>query len=302
MTNMANLCLGTAQLGMEYGINNLEGRPSKEKCFDILDMAIQKGINVIDTADIYGNAELFIGDYLRSRSLNKNLKIITKQCKKIDGKDICQIQKNIRYELQESLEKLGVNSVNGYLLHSYREVENGQIIEILHNFKNEKLVENIGVSIYDIQEGELALASGIIDYIQMPYSIFDQRGMQSGFIQKAKEQGVKIFCRSAFLQGLLMMDESNIPTYLDIAKPFVRKLNELLIQFNVTKVHAIVKFVLEEELIDYMVFGVNNIDQLNEILNEKDTDKLPLELINKLKQEFCDMDKKIILPIHWNDK
>lgn len=299
---MANLCLGTAQLGMEYGINNLEGRPSKEKCFDILDMAIQKGINVIDTADIYGNAELFIGDYLRSRSLNKNLKIITKQCKKIDGKDICQIQKNIRYELQESLEKLGVNSVNGYLLHSYREVENGQIIEILHNFKNEKLVENIGVSIYDIQEGELALASGIIDYIQMPYSIFDQRGMQSGFIQKAKEQGVKIFCRSAFLQGLLMMDESNIPTYLDIAKPFVRKLNELLIQFNVTKVHAIVKFVLEEELIDYMVFGVNNIDQLNEILNEKDTDKLPLELINKLKQEFCDMDKKIILPIHWNDK
>lgn len=59
--------------------------------------------------------------------------------------------------------------------------------------------------------GFTAINTGFVNYIQMPYSVFDQRGNIEGFIKKAKKSGIKIFTRSAFLQGLFMLDEGSIP-------------------------------------------------------------------------------------------
>lgn len=62
------------------------------------------------------------------------------------------------------------------------------------------MVENIGVSIYDLKEGEQAIKTGIIDYIQLPYSYLDQRGIRTGFIKKPKNMELRylqevLFCR-----------------------------------------------------------------------------------------------------------
>ena len=43
---LEKLILGTVQLGVNYGINNSEGKPSLEKSFDILNMAYER--NFID--------------------------------------------------------------------------------------------------------------------------------------------------------------------------------------------------------------------------------------------------------------
>ena len=59
---LAKLCLGTVQFGMKYGINNQEGQPTEEACFEMLDIAIEKGIDVIDTARAYGTAEIVLGN------------------------------------------------------------------------------------------------------------------------------------------------------------------------------------------------------------------------------------------------
>ena len=48
---MAKLCLGTVQFGMKYGINNQIGRqPTWEESFEMLDYALDNGIDTIDTA------------------------------------------------------------------------------------------------------------------------------------------------------------------------------------------------------------------------------------------------------------
>ena len=44
------LCLGTVQFGMDYGIKN-QKQPSLEQCIEMLDYAIQNGIDNIDTTD-----------------------------------------------------------------------------------------------------------------------------------------------------------------------------------------------------------------------------------------------------------
>ena len=63
---MAELCLGTAQLGMNYGINNKVGKLQKESVFEILDIAIANNIRMWDTASIYGEAEELLGEIGRA--------------------------------------------------------------------------------------------------------------------------------------------------------------------------------------------------------------------------------------------
>lgn len=63
---MAELCLGTVQFGMRYGINNRDGQPVEGQCFEMLDMAAQNGLRFLDTARAYGTAELVLGEYFKA--------------------------------------------------------------------------------------------------------------------------------------------------------------------------------------------------------------------------------------------
>lgn len=297
---MAELCLGTAQLGMQYGINNKVGKPSKEAVFSILDIAIMSGIRLIDTASVYGESEEIIGEYLCKRETGKAVEIISKQCESIDAMLKGDVEKIIRKELSGSLSRLKREFVDGYLLHAYREIDNIETLEVLLRLKNEGLIKKIGVSVYEVDEAEKAIEEGYIDYLQMPCSIFDQRGLKSGIFQKAKERGITVFTRSAFLQGLLMMKQDEVPVYLKEIVPYLNKFEELLAKYGLDRKHAIIKYILSRPFIDYMVFGVETKEQLEEILREKDAEDLPEAYVVEIEQEFDNIPQDLILPIHWN--
>ncbi|MCH5256101.1 MAG: aldo/keto reductase [Lachnospiraceae bacterium] len=299
---MAELCLGTAQLGMQYGINNKVGKLNKTDVFEILDTAILHNIKIWDTASIYGEAEEIIGEYLINHAdLTQDVKIISKQCSSVEGLDRGEIERKIREELQQSLSKLHRSSLDGYLLHSYREVDNPDTIRTLSKLKEEGTVLKIGVSVYEIDEAEKAVEEGIIDYLQMPCSIFDQRGLTSGVFQKAKEKGITVFTRSAFLQGLLMMEEEEIPEYLKGIKPYITKLKQILASYRMERKHAILKYILSQNLIDYMVFGIETKEQLKEIVKETKTEPLSDAIIQEIRDNFCDISTDLILPINWKN-
>ena len=57
------MVLGTAQFGMDYGIANASGKPSKKEVFSILDLAWGKGVTRFDTAPDYGS-EKVLGDFI----------------------------------------------------------------------------------------------------------------------------------------------------------------------------------------------------------------------------------------------
>ncbi|MCM1498449.1 MAG: aldo/keto reductase [Clostridium sp.] len=297
---MAELCLGTAQMGMQYGINNKIGKPQKQDVFEILDLAIENGIKMIDTASAYGEAEEILGEYLQENADRaREIQIISKQNATLGQMNSMEAEQIIRNELEQSLCRLKREYLDGYLMHSYRAIDRIETLEIFQKIKEDGLVKKIGVSVYEIDEAEIAIESGMVDYLQMPCSIFDQRGLTDGVFLRAKEQGVVVFARSAFLQGLLMMEESEIPEYLQDIVPYIRKLNELLVEYHIEKKHAIIKFILSESLIDYMVFGVDSKEQLQDILKEKDKADLPKEFIGEIKKEFSNISSRLVLPIHW---
>ena len=53
--------LGTVQLGMDYGLGDYTAKPSQEYAFELLDRALEQGVNTLDTANNYGDSEKEIG-------------------------------------------------------------------------------------------------------------------------------------------------------------------------------------------------------------------------------------------------
>ena len=70
---MSNLALGTVQFGLNYGVANKTGQPNQREIADILSLAAKFGINLLDTAQVYGTSERILGALDTS-----NFNIVTK--------------------------------------------------------------------------------------------------------------------------------------------------------------------------------------------------------------------------------
>ena len=298
---MASLCLGTVQFGMKYGINNTLGQPAEEDVFRMLDVAIDRGIDVIDTARAYGTAELILGRYFDSRKNQKDIKIISKLRPNVIESGETDIRGIVRQECEETLRRLRIECLDGYLLHTPGYIRDPKIVDALLYLKELKLVKNIGVSIYEIEDGDVAVSTGAVDYIQLPYSVFDQRGMKEGFIPKAKNAGIKIFTRSAFLQGLFFMEDERIPAHLNDAKQYLKVIHSVLDKYDLKMADLLLQFVTQEDLIDYLVFGVDTVDQLQEDIASFHENAVPAEAINEIKSSLGEIDKSIIFPSLWSN-
>ena len=298
---LSKLCLGTVQFGMKYGINNQLGRqPTMDESFSMLDYAISNGIGVIDTAAAYGEAEELLGSYLKKRQCKQEVKIISKLKPNIIDNG-SYIEKKVIEECKCSLRRLSIEQLDGYLLHTPEYIYDEDIIAALLKLKQDGYVKNIGVSIYRLKEGYASVNTGLMDYIQMPYSILDQRVMKEGFIPFAKKAGIKIFTRSVFLQGLFMMDQKSVPGYLKNALPYLEIMEKILYKYDVDKVSGILKFVQYEKDIDYLVFGVEKIEQLKENILKSKNGNMPEQCIQELKERINNVNQSVILPSLWSN-
>lgn len=300
MTNLSNkLVLGTVQFGLDYGINNPIGRPSMDKSLEMLDFAWQKGIRIFDTAYAYGEAEKILGEFIKTGNFGSEIKVITKLKPNIISESKGEICDIITSNLDESLKKLNRNHVDGYLFHTPSYIYNDKVIDAMVDLKKQKLVKNIGVSIYEEIDAVYAARLQMFDYIQVPYSIFDQRLNKTDFFETAKKNNITIFARSAFLQGLFFMPEEKIPPYLEIAKPYFKKFDKIINKYNISRQQAALLFSCKNEHIDYVVFGVDNLDQLKEDIEIAEENIDCEDCMKELEENFVDVEKSIIFPSLW---
>lgn len=294
------LCLGTVQFGMKYGINNTLGKPTLQQSFEMLDTAFDKGIKIIDTARAYGDAEEILGEYFKRNPNRKDVSVISKLAPNIVDAGEDNIYEKIEKACLDSLKRIGIDCLNGYLLHTPEYIYNKEIVNSLIKLKEKGYVQNIGVSIYDIKEGIAAVNSGVVDYIQLPYSVLDQRGIKTGFISDAKKAGIKIFTRSTFLQGLFFMQRAQIPENLKKVNVYLDIIDKLMTKYNVGLAELLINFVSSEDDIDYLVFGVDTKEQLVENIDIFSGRKIPRELIDELKININDIEDGIIFPSLWS--
>ena len=284
--------MGTAQWGMQYGLSNKQGQTSPKEVREILKVAHSAGITLLDTASLYGNAEQALG-----QSNLSSFRVITKTPK--FGKDLVS-KADVEHLVQTftaSLEKLGLKSVYGLLIHDVDDIfaSNGsQLIDALVQLKSQGLISKIGISVYNSSQIKKAFDYFKPDIIQLPINVLDQRLIQDGTIAQLSGLGIEVHTRSAFLQGLLLMSVNDIPDYFEPWMPLLSKWQRFCDDQSIFPLHAALDFVCGLKHVSYAVVGVQNQFQLKEILD----DSASLNLSDF--DQFASNDPRLLDPNVWS--
>ncbi len=294
---MDRVVLGTVQFGLDYGINNKQGKPEHRASLEMLETAWEKGVRIYDTARAYGNAEEILGDFIRTHGLTGEIKVTSKLEPNILERKEPTVAM-AEEEIYETLERLGIDSLHGYLYHTPHYVRIREMVDAFRGVRELGLTQKIGVSIYEENDALFAAKLDEIDHIQVPYGIFDQRMDRCGFFDLAKKNGKEVFARSAFLQGLVFMNGREIPENISEARNYVADFDRLIQPYGINRAEASLLFSFSNPAIDGVVFGVDNRSQLLEDLEIAER-VMDSELLGKLRESFLDIEKSIIFPSLW---
>ncbi len=291
--------LGTVQFGLDYGIQG-NGKPNEEKVFDMLATAINKGVDILDTAAAYGEAEMIIGRFLRTcPEFECKFNVVSKlKPNAFENISPDQWAGCAKRSAEESIKRLGINKLFAYLFHNAEYIFNYDAVKALGSVHTSGLAEHIGVSVYSPEEAMKALEYPEISAIQIPYNLFDRRLDKCGFFEKALSQNVLVFARSSLLQGLVVMDPNNLPDKVAFAQRYLRQLRTLCQQNDISILKTAIGYVGNKKGIDYVVFGVDNKTQLNEYLELQDT-ILSKEMVYNIDNLFDNVEERLVNPVLW---
>ena len=201
------LALGTVQFGLDYGISNHSGQVSLAQAIEVMTLARLHGIEDLDTAIAYGDAEARLGQIGL-----QGFRVVTKLPPLPTG--LADAGAWAKAQLAASLNRLGCACVYGLLLHRSADLIGPQgpaLLQALEDMQGEGLVQKLGISIYAPCELDAVMPLMRWGLVQAPFSLVDRRLQTSGWLQRLKDLGVEVHTRSAFLQGLLLMRAEAMP-------------------------------------------------------------------------------------------
>lgn len=286
--NLSRIVLGTAQFGLEYGINNTQGKPSTEKTFKILDYAKKSGISELDTANAYGTANQLLKEYL-----NKHPKAFEIMSKFTIDNDL-PFEKIIKQSLTISKDR----KIKGLYFHKYSDYFQSDNFGYLSSLKKSLNITSIGVSLYTDKELKNVISDPKIDIIQLPFNMLDSSPQKIELLKKAKECGKLIYTRSAFLQGLFFM--KNLPPALYPLSESLKKLHLIASSNNLTIQDLALGYVTAQHFIDKIVIGVDSVEQLESNISAAQT-KLSKKTLQEVNSIIVN-DVELLNPVNWSNK
>jgi len=281
------MVLGTAQLGMNYGITNISGKPAIKEVFSILEMAWGKGVRRFDTAPAY-NSEKLLGEFITANGLQDEAIVLTK-IPSLEG--VSDYEKFVRTCLESSLEKLGC-PVEVLFLHN--SADSGLLLSDLQFFEtllNDYPVSTLGVSVYETKEVE-SLADCLFELaFQFPLNVLDRRFEQLSMPKN------KRYARSIFLQGLLSTHNSLRPDAPEELFNLQKGYHNRLTDHHLDPIGYAVSFVTHNNFVDYFLVGVDTEKQLQDILDLELYDQNDIAFLDTIR---LSVDEKWLDPRNWS--
>jgi aryl-alcohol dehydrogenase-like predicted oxidoreductase len=259
---MNRLALGTVQFGLRYGVANTSGQVAPTAIAAILRRAREAGIDTLDTAIAYGESEARLGDAgVASWRLVTKLPPLPQE--------MADVGTWVESEVQGSLQRLKTTRLDALMLHKAADLlgpYSKACIRALEDMKARGWVRSIGVSIYAPEDIAAVWPMWRPDIVQAPCNVFDRRLIQSGWLGRLSEAGVRVHIRSAFLQGLLLMPRATQPKWFDPWRGLLDRWAASCVQLETTPLAAALAFVLAQPGVERLVVGVDSLAQLDEIL------------------------------------
>ena len=285
---LSKLILGTVQFGLNYGINNRLGKPKEEEVDDILLTAFNNNIEVLDTAEAYGDAQKRIGDF-HKRHPEIRFDIITKFYDKNFSGDF---EKRIKGDIDE----LNIETLYAYMFHNITDFFKYQHgLDTLFKMKQKGVIKKIGVSVYTNDEVLDIIESGVeIDLVQLPFNLLDNNNKRLSVLKRLKEKNIEVHTRSVFLQGLFFMND--LPDSLKVFSRELEYLKEIAKKNNTNIKDMALNYCVANKYIDKVLIGVDTKNQLSDNINSlKGLNKKTIEEVDKIDFE----NTKYLNPANW---
>lgn len=195
---VSEIGLGCWQLGGDFG------SVADQVARDILHEADHQGINLWDTADVYGGglSERRIGEWLDGRLADRC--VITKV-----GRDGAlypdgYTRKKVRANIEGSLKRLGVDALDLVQLHCVplQVLQAGELLTWMSDFQQDGLIKHFGASVETIEEASICLSYPDIATLQLIINLFRQDAIES-LLPQAQEADVGIIVRLPLASGVL---------------------------------------------------------------------------------------------------
>jgi len=261
------LCLGTAQFGLPYGITNSAGQVTEPDVRLLLAEAANAGLTFLDTAQAYGTAESVLGRTLPPGHPFWLISKLPAQRQPAFTSDDYLVWDQAFYR---SCESLGQQSLDTLLLHSaadLRKPGSEHLREWLLSLRQSGLVRRLGVSIYGSAD-LVGVPTDLLDLVQLPLSLYDQRLLVDGTINRLRDQGCAVHARSLYLQGLLLTPAASWPAWVDpAARAHHAKLELLASDRGSSLLECALGFARAQVDLEAVVLGLCSCRELQQLLH-----------------------------------
>lgn len=198
--NISEISLGTWQVGGKWGTEF-----NHQSADQIINTAIDNGVNFIDTADVYesGLSETAVGRVVRSRS--ERIYVGSKCGRFInphisEGYQPAVLQKYV----EDTLKRTGLERLDLIQLHCpptevyYRP----EIFGLFERLKEQGKILHLGVSVEKVEEALKAIQYDNVSTIQIIFNLFRQRPSEL-FFSEAEKRNIGVIVRVPLASGLL---------------------------------------------------------------------------------------------------
>ena len=257
------LVIGTANFLKKYTYK--DKIVSEKEIIKILNLAYLKKISHLDTAFNYDKF------YKLSKKINfKKFKISTKinlSTNQVQRKDF---QKKTFSLIKQKTKLFKISNFENLFIHNFDELNLSDLLLIKKTFiylKKTKIIQKIGISIYDKKSINKIKYFDCVDIIQLPINLIDRKFIKKRTINFFKKNKIKIQARSIFLQGLLLDNVSNLKSNKFKRNLTLIKFDEWVKKNKTTSLKACVAFIKNLNYLDSFVIGAENCSQVREIIH-----------------------------------
>ena len=189
-----------------------------------LGTALESGLNVIDTAECYGDSEQKLGQALLNR---RDRYYLFTKCGHASGLDLPDWEPRLLTQsIDRSLQRLQTDYLDLVQLHTCSEelLRQGEVIEALQQAKQAGKTRFIGYS-GDSQAALYAAQSGLFDTLELSINIADQEAIDL-IIPVAREKGIGIIAKRPIANVIWRVYTENVspPPYW---QPYIERFKEL---------------------------------------------------------------------------
>lgn len=285
-TNLGKTGLKVSRLGFGlYELGTLEGKAGGDDAGRLLNVALDSGINFLDTAACYGNSEDFIGNAVGHR---RSEYVLATKCGHVTDDSGGQewTSQTIRGNINRSLRRLKTDHLDIVQLHSCNVdvLERGEAIEELSKAKESGKTRFIGYS-GDNEAARRAIEIGVFDTLQTSFSLLDQFA-RIHLLEAAEAKGLGIIIKRPIANAIWQAKPHDCPNlYIDRAKKMAEMGpipgdpdNPILLALG---------FVLAHQEVDTAIVGTVNTSHLQSNI-EMVENRLPIasDAVRELERRF----------------